>query len=231
VLDVPVQLPDYDVSALRHSLMGADAVTCISRFTQTEVSKFCALEPRIVYNPIKPVFPTGKKKYPHKFMFCGRVNDRMKRCFLGAAGIALAGYNGSDVVTVGSDVPSYGGNYWGVTSDMVLNEIYNSCEFLVFPSVFEGLGLPPIEMVFVGGIPIVCNDCPTMMEWFGTVERYSKLDPTPESIASFIKEMDDPNSRRDLQQQLKHLLDHSFRDKFERKRVAQRILDVYQGMA
>lgn len=230
-LDVPTHLlPHFDLNALRDQLAAADAICTISAFGQWQVKHYLGLDSTVVYQPRKPTFPTGVKKHPYRFMFCGRVNDSMKRCALGAAALQILGHTADEVITVGSEPPHYGGTYWGVASDETLNDLYNSAEFLMFPSAFEGLGLPPIEMVFAGGIPVVCNDCPTMMEWFGAIPDYREIYPTPPSIARFLVKMQNPEARKALQDRLQQLLDQSFRDKFEPTRVAQRILDCYHAL-
>lgn len=227
VLDCAPHIADFPMAKLVEQLSYADAVCTISETVRQDLLGRGGVDSRVIYQPIKPVFPTGIRRYSYKLMFCGRVNDSAKRTALGVAALKLLGYSAHEFVTVGSDVPFYGGDYSGVVSDKTLNEFYNSVEFLLFPSISEGLGLPPIEMVFAGGIPIVCNDCPTMMEWFGDIPLYRKIDPTPISLAQFLMKMRNQQERKELQLQLQQLLDHSFRDKFEPKRVAQRILDCY----
>lgn len=227
-LDVPEHLlPHFDLARLKAELSAADAICTISQFGQRQVKQYLGLDSTVVYQPVKRTFPTGVRKHPYRFLFCGRVNDPMKRCALGAAALQLLGYTAQDLITVGSEPPHFGGTYWGVASDEGLNDLYNSAEFLLFPSAFEGLGLPPIEMAFAGGIPVVCNDCPTMMEWFGDIPAYREIDPTPLSIARFLVRMKNPEERTALQGQLQQLCDRSFRDKFEPTRVAQRILDCH----
>ena len=62
-----------------------------------------------------------------------------------------------------------------------LVEFYNSADFFVHPSCFEGFGFPIIEAM-VCGLPVVCSDIPTFREVGGDVAIYFNPN-SPESIA------------------------------------------------
>ena len=47
--------------------------------------------------------------------------------------------------------------------DSTLNEIYNACDVLLFPSLYEGFGLPIVE-AFATGLPVVTSNIPTIRE-------------------------------------------------------------------
>ncbi|MFX0044036.1 MAG: glycosyltransferase family 4 protein [Candidatus Hodarchaeota archaeon] len=47
--------------------------------------------------------------------------------------------------------------------DKRLIEIYNLCDFFVFPSLYEGFGLPGLEAAACG-IPVMCSDIPIFRE-------------------------------------------------------------------
>jgi glycosyltransferase involved in cell wall biosynthesis len=47
-----------------------------------------------------------------------------------------------------------------------MNEIYNACDILLFPSLYEGFGLPIAE-AFAAGLPVVTSHIPTIEEVCG----------------------------------------------------------------
>lgn len=56
-----------------------------------------------------------------------------------------------------------------------LNVFYNAADLLVFPSVDEGFGMPPMEALACG-TPCVVSDIPVFHEIYGDSVFYSKLD-------------------------------------------------------
>lgn len=59
-------------------------------------------------------------------------------------------------------------------SDQAVNEIYNACDVLFFPSLEEGFGIPVTE-AFTAGIPVVTSDIEIMDEVAG--DAAVKVDP------------------------------------------------------
>ena len=51
----------------------------------------------------------------------------------------------------------------GPLTDMDLPSLYNGCELFVFPSLYEGFGLPPLEAMACGA-PVVCSDTSSLPE-------------------------------------------------------------------
>jgi glycosyltransferase involved in cell wall biosynthesis len=54
----------------------------------------------------------------------------------------------------------------GVVSDHRLVELYNAADLLLFPSFYEGFGLPVLEAMACG-LPAVISDCPALLEVAG----------------------------------------------------------------
>ncbi len=54
----------------------------------------------------------------------------------------------------------------GPVSDSDLAALYNGCELFVFPSLYEGFGLPPLEAMACG-TPVVCSNTSSLPEVVG----------------------------------------------------------------
>jgi glycosyltransferase involved in cell wall biosynthesis/ADP-heptose:LPS heptosyltransferase len=74
----------------------------------------------------------------------------------------------------------------GYVNDVDLVQLYNSCELFVFPSLHEGLGLPPLEAMACGA-PVIAADATSLPEVIGFKEAL--FDPL--SGASITSKMAD----------------------------------------
>ncbi|KKM22055.1 hypothetical protein LCGC14_1629190 [marine sediment metagenome] len=61
--------------------------------------------------------------------------------------------------------------YISEISDVDLNMLYNAVDLFVFPSNYEGYGLPIMEALSCG-TPVICSDIPVFKEIYGDCVRY-----------------------------------------------------------
>jgi glycosyltransferase involved in cell wall biosynthesis len=79
-------------------------------------------------------------------------------------------------------------------SDELLESVYRGAAAFVYPSLYEGFGLPPLEAMSAG-CPVVCSRTSSLPEVCGDAAEY--FDPTqPESIANSIERAVASNARR-----------------------------------
>ena len=166
VLDLAPHVPDFPVQKLKEQLQYADHVCTISQFVQQDLKNRTGFDSTVIYQPIKNVYYTGIKKHNFKAMLVGRVNDPAKKARESIQALISAGFNGGDVVTVGREQPFYGGSWANSASDEVLNELYNSVDFVMCMSESEGMGLPALEAMAVGAIPVLPYNLTTREEFF-----------------------------------------------------------------
>jgi glycosyltransferase involved in cell wall biosynthesis len=75
--------------------------------------------------------------------------------------------------------------YVGYVTDSELKSLYKNAGCFVFPSLYEGFGLPPIEAMSVG-CPVIVSNAASLPEVCGDAALY--VDPySPEDIAEKIK--------------------------------------------
>jgi glycosyltransferase involved in cell wall biosynthesis len=72
----------------------------------------------------------------------------------------------------------------GLASSVRLAEIYSSADVFVFPSEYEGFGLPPLEAMACG-TPVVVSNCPGIDEY--AVNEYNALVARKEELTGSIE--------------------------------------------
>ena len=188
-LDVPWHIPNVKKqteSLVKYFLLKADAVTVISFKVKNDLGKFLNKKIEVIYNPIKDVFCDKEIKKDNTFLYVGRANDPVKRINLVKESLLKIKDGIKKIKICGSENPGFG-NYLGVVSDQELNRLYNSSKYLYLPSKAEGIGLPMIESMICGSIPITCADNLTAKE-LSPLEFI--CEPNARSIVKKIEEID-----------------------------------------
>ena len=93
--------------------------------------------------------------------------------------------------------------------DESLNELYNACDVLLFPSLYEGFGLPIVE-AFASGLPVVTSDIPTIRE-----------------VAGDAAALSDPRNAENIKDAIKFALNNS--DNFAKKCIERSLKFSFDG--
>lgn len=89
--------------------------------------------------------------------------------------------------------------FLGYVDDSDLPAIYRHADLFVFPSLYEGFGLPPLEAM-ASGVPVVCSDAASLPEVVGDAGILVNA-RQPECIAeAVIRVLSDKNLAADLRQ-------------------------------
>lgn len=87
--------------------------------------------------------------------------------------------------------------YYPVANDSTLSQLYRKAILFVFPSLYEGFGIPVLE-AFSCGCPVAASDCSSLPEVGGEAVNY--FDPhNSESIQSVVRDIvQDPSMQESL---------------------------------
>jgi glycosyltransferase involved in cell wall biosynthesis len=106
--------------------------------------------------------------------------------------------------------------------DYDLDTIFHNAKLYVWPSLYEGFGLPPLEAM-AKGTPVVSSDHPCMREILGESAYYFNAEKEKEIAIAIEKVLDDQTIREELvkkgYEQIK---------KYDWKRMATQTLAVYK---
>jgi glycosyltransferase involved in cell wall biosynthesis len=116
---------------------------------------------------------------------------------------------GLRLLLVGREVPGYlrlalgdspaaaRASFTGRVSDGVLRSLYAGAEAFVFPSRYEGFGLPPLEAMACGA-PVVCSDAASLPEVVGEAALPFPARDAAAAVAQIERVLDDGELRASL---------------------------------
>ena len=94
------------------------------------------------------------------------VSSNLNRKNLGKVKETVLSLGADDkLVRVGKSIMEEKIPFQGVSYE-TMNEIYNACDVLLFPSLYEGFGYPMVE-AFASGLPVVASDIEVFRETSG----------------------------------------------------------------
>ena len=114
--------------------------------------------------------------------------------------------------------------FTGYVSDQDLVYYYNAAECFVYPSLYEGFGLPVLEALNCGAA-VVCSNSSSLPEVVGEAGLQFTPDNKEELVLSLKKVLTDGQLRESLQN--KALLQAK---KFSWEKVAQKTLEVFESL-
>ena len=170
------------------------AIITVSQFSKERLVRLTHVEPErvhVISNGVEPCFrpadPKTVKQVRTKFdlnnpyiLFVGSLEPRKNLKILLEAW-QLGGFDGATLAVVGAsghvfqklqfDSIPEGVRLLGRVEDDVLPVLYSGSAGFVYPSVYEGFGLPPLEAMACG-CPVAVSDIPAHREVCGNTVMY-----------------------------------------------------------
>jgi len=224
-LDMPWHMPNIQKQTellVKNYFLKADVITTISFKVKKDIGKFYDKEIHVIYNPIKDVYFDENIKKNNIFFYVGRASDPVKRFNLIRESLLKIKDGIKNIKICGSQNPNFG-NYLGIIKDQELNRLYNASKYVLLPSAAEGIGLPMIEGMVCGAIPITCSDNLTAKE-------FSPLDficePNSQAIANKIEELD---KEYGVKRSLALEFGKKYKTQFNKKNIAINIMNLFNS--
>jgi glycosyltransferase involved in cell wall biosynthesis len=114
--------------------------------------------------------------------------------------------------------------FTGYLSDEELRGLYSSCKVFIYPSIYEGFGLPPLEAMACGA-PVIAGRIPSLQEVLGSNARLVEPLDMNELARTIVELLEDENQR-----QMFGAAGLERAREFSWEKTARRTLDVYQQL-
>jgi glycosyltransferase involved in cell wall biosynthesis len=103
--------------------------------------------------------------------------------------------------------------------------IYSGASLFVYPSKYEGFGIPPVEAMACG-VPVISSDNSSLPEAVGD----AAIQVSADSVQSITNAMEKVLNNKTLQ---KEMIEKGYRqaDKYSWQREAQKLLNIFEGLS
>ena len=221
----------------------ADHIICISENTRRDLIRLLAVDPaktsvvHLGYELLAA--PSGTRRHEHPYILYvgsrrGYKNfDRLLQAYAASPTI----HKNFHLVTFGGEslsnqeknrINQLSQGKWQVHQirgdDDVLADLYKFAEAFIYPSLYEGFGIPPLEAMSCG-CPVLCADRSSLPEVVGNAAEIFN----PESVESIAASMERVLFDSAYRQQLVELGQNRCTG-FSWKKCAQQTLDVYRNV-
>jgi hypothetical protein len=220
LLDIPFHCwKEEDFVKCQTQLARANKICSISKTVQNDIAEQFAFDSTVIYQPTMNIFPIldFKSEYDYKYLIVGRAADPNKRNNLAISYLKEFDPD-ARLAIIGNEPISYG-DWFGVLPTRLLNEFYNSAQYVFCLTKYGGIELSGIEAVLAGKFPIVCSDSKVGIEF----NCEFAAEPTTQGIHNKILGIE---ANLDKYQEIVKNKRLDFITRFDRIEVARKILTL-----
>ncbi len=181
----------------------AERIITVSEFSKSEITKYYGVPASkidVIYNawqqmesavPDETVFAQHPELKPGEYYF-SMANLLKNKNFLWVLRAAKAKPNAVFAIAGGgslaaeaerlglADLPNV--RYLGYVRDGTAKALMAHCRAFLFPTLYEGFGIPPLEAAACGAPQILVSDTPCMREVYGPSAAYIDLSTNPGNV-------------------------------------------------
>jgi len=216
------------------ALQKADLIATISESSKKDLIRFHQVSEekiRVVHLGVSSFFSPGKafeKSQSRPYLVYVGSRAAYKNFKLLHDVFRKGKVRGYDLVVVGGEcalatetLPSGGEIRWCSADDYQLRAIYRGAAVFIYPSLYEGFGIPPLEALACG-CPVVASDIPVLREVLGDVVEY--FDPLSEDALIDAIKQAIKNKNMKAIPSIKHIEQYTW------ERVSASFLKIYKGL-
>ena len=163
----------------------ADKIICVSNFTANELKRYVGVDEKkisVIYNGVDEEWSDvslGKSVHSKPYLlYVGNVKPHKNLINLVKTFKLIKDEIPHDLIIVGKKEGFITGDnhifdlvndmsdriiFTGYVDDDLLKQYYKQAELFIFPSLYEGFGLPPLEALATG-TKVICSDIPVLKE-------------------------------------------------------------------
>jgi glycosyltransferase involved in cell wall biosynthesis len=173
------------------------ALIAVSHATAADLRRYYRVDAHVVHHGVEPaLFDVAPRREPKDYLLCVSTSHphknlerlvRVHAAMPDAPELVIAGMHGFAAEKIRRSAGART-RFTGWIPREELYELYRCARAFIFPSTFEGFGMPVLEAM-AAGVPVACSDIPPLRE-------------IADGVAMFFDASDDAAMRRAIEQAL-----------------------------
>jgi glycosyltransferase involved in cell wall biosynthesis len=188
------------------------AILTVSEFSKEEISRTFSVRPEkitVVPNGAPDMAFSEQRPYPFQYLLLTGVNNPRKNASFILKVFPEIKKRNIQLVCLGNEGKVFGTNsleaseglhFLNYVDDKHYYTLLKHAQALLFPSTYEGFGIPVLEALLLG-TPVVAPEIPVYRESFGALPNYYPA----EDVTAFLKGIDEINIHKSNINDLQYL--------------------------